>query len=94
MVLHTDGITTKADRSFKPEVNSEETLQKLDNMLKAYARGVELKVNGKTVAIVKDQQAPKRRRSGKLKFAPAPGGEDPEGRFHEDVRIGIEQEKR
>ena len=59
MVLHTDGITTKADRSFKPEVNSEETLQKLDNMLKAYARGVELKVNGKTVAIVKDQQATK-----------------------------------
>lgn len=72
MVLHTDGITTKADRSFKPEVNSEETLQKLDNMLKAYARGVELKVNGKTVAIVKDQQAAKAAvEAAKLKFAPA-----------------------
>ncbi|MGE7825615.1 peptidoglycan DD-metalloendopeptidase family protein [Paenibacillus sp. NPDC093718] len=72
MVLHTDGITTKADRSFKPEVNSEETLLKLDNMLKAYARGVELKVNGKTVAIVKDQQAAKSAvEAAKLKFAPA-----------------------
>lgn len=72
MVLHTDGITTKADRSFKPEVNSEETLQRLDNMLKAYARGVELKVNGKTVAIVKNQQAAKAAvEAAKLKFAPA-----------------------
>lgn len=72
MVLHTDGITTKADRSFKPEVNSEETLHKLDNMLKAYARGVELKVNGKTVAIVKDQQTAKAAvEAAKLKFAPA-----------------------
>ncbi|MCT1398073.1 M23 family metallopeptidase [Paenibacillus sp. p3-SID867] len=77
MVLHTDGITTKADRSFKPEVNSEETLQKLDNMLKAYARGVELKVNGKTVAIVKDQQAAKAAvEAAKLKFAPAAAQEE------------------
>ncbi|MBX4151785.1 M23 family metallopeptidase [Paenibacillus lautus] len=77
MVLHTDGITTKADRSFKPEVNSEETLQKLDNMLKAYARGVELKVNGKTVAIVKDQQVAKAAvEAAKLKFAPAAAQEE------------------
>ncbi|RAR43727.1 M23 family metallopeptidase [Paenibacillus sp. MDMC362] len=77
MVLHTDGITTKADRSFKPEVNSEETLQKLDNILKAYARGVELKVNGKTVAIVKDQQAAKAAvEAAKLKFAPAAAQEE------------------
>lgn len=72
MVLNTDGITTKADRSYKPEVNSEETLHKLDNLLKAYARGVELKVNGKTVAIVKDQQTAKAAvEAAKLKFAPA-----------------------
>lgn len=72
MVLNTDGITTKADRSYKPEVNSEETLHKLDNILKAYARGVELKVNGKTVAIVKDQQTAKAAvEAAKLKFAPA-----------------------
>lgn len=72
MSLHTDGITTKADRSYKPDVNSEETLQKLDGMLKAYARGVELKVNGKTVAIVKDQQTAKAAvEAAKLKFAPA-----------------------
>ncbi|WP_339269116.1 peptidoglycan DD-metalloendopeptidase family protein [Paenibacillus sp. FSL W8-0187] len=72
MVLNTNGITTKADRSYKPEVNSEETLHKLDNILKAYARGVELKVNGKTVAIVKDQQTAKAAvEAAKLKFAPA-----------------------
>lgn len=56
MVLHTEGITTKADRKYKPEVTSEETLAKLDGMLKAYASGVELKVDGETVAIVKDKQ--------------------------------------
>ncbi|MGV2806220.1 hypothetical protein GNF85_21970, partial [Clostridium perfringens] len=72
MVLNTNGITTKADRSYKPQVNSEETLHKLDNILKAYARGVELKVNGKTVAIVKDQQpANAAVEAAKLKFAPA-----------------------
>ncbi|HAF98149.1 MULTISPECIES: peptidoglycan DD-metalloendopeptidase family protein [Paenibacillus] len=71
MVLHTDGITTKADRSFKPEINSEETLNKLDGMLKAYARGVELKVDGKTVAIVKDQETARAAiEAAKLKFAP------------------------
>lgn len=56
MVLYTDGITTKAARDYKPVVTTEETLAKLDGMLKAYARGVELKLDGKTVAIVKDQQ--------------------------------------
>ncbi|MGY5346476.1 peptidoglycan DD-metalloendopeptidase family protein [Paenibacillus glucanolyticus] len=72
MVLHTEGITTKADRSYKPIVNSEETLDKLDGMLKAYARGVELKVNGETVAIVKDQQTAQAAvEAAKLKFAPA-----------------------
>ncbi|KOR75919.1 peptidoglycan DD-metalloendopeptidase family protein [Paenibacillus solani] len=77
MVLQTEGITTKADRSFKPEVNSEETLDKLDGMLKAYARGVELKVNGETVAIMKDQQSAKAAvEAAKLKFAPAAAQKD------------------
>ncbi|GAB6927935.1 peptidoglycan DD-metalloendopeptidase family protein [Paenibacillus sp. JCM 10914] len=72
MVLHTDGITTKADRTYKPDVDSEETLQKLDGMLKAYARGVELKVNDETVAIVKDKQTAKEAvAAAKLKYAPA-----------------------
>ncbi|WP_106769615.1 peptidoglycan DD-metalloendopeptidase family protein [Paenibacillus faecalis] len=59
MVLYTEGITTKADRAYKPDVNSEETLAKLDGMLKAYARGVELKVDGETVAVVKDEKTAK-----------------------------------
>ncbi|SMF92859.1 Murein DD-endopeptidase MepM and murein hydrolase activator NlpD, contain LysM domain [Paenibacillus uliginis N3/975] len=72
MVLHTDGITTKADRDYKPVVKSEETLAKLDGMLKAYARGVELKVNGETVAIVKDQKAAQAAvQAAKEKYAPA-----------------------
>lgn len=72
MVLNTDGITTKVDRDFKPEVKSEETLTKLDSMLKAYARGVELKVNGETVAIVKDQQTAQAAiEAAKAKYAPA-----------------------
>lgn len=72
MVLYTDGITTKADREFKPEVKSEETLAKLDGMLKAYARGVELKVDGETVAIVKDQETAKAAiEAAKAKYTPA-----------------------
>ncbi|WP_339834276.1 peptidoglycan DD-metalloendopeptidase family protein [Paenibacillus sp. FSL R7-0272] len=56
MVLNTDGITTETVRAYKPEVNSEQTLDKLGNMLTAYAKGVELKVNGEVVGIVKDQE--------------------------------------
>ncbi|WP_422658943.1 peptidoglycan DD-metalloendopeptidase family protein [Paenibacillus sp. EC2-1] len=71
MVLNTEGVTTKVDREFKPEVKSEETLTKLDGMLKAYARGVELKVNGETVAIVKDQQTAQAAiEAAKSKYAP------------------------
>lgn len=56
MVLQTEGITTKPDHAYKPKVESETTLEKLDGMLKAYAVGVQLMVNGKAVGIVKDQQ--------------------------------------
>jgi murein DD-endopeptidase MepM/ murein hydrolase activator NlpD len=55
MVLQTDGITTKSERAYKPEIDSEATLDKLDGMLKAYAVGVQLTVNGKALGIVKDQ---------------------------------------
>ncbi|MUG68420.1 peptidoglycan DD-metalloendopeptidase family protein [Paenibacillus campinasensis] len=71
MVLQTEGITTRADRGYKPEIDSEQTLQKLDGMLQAYARGVELKVNGETVAVVKDQEtAQAALEAAKLKYAP------------------------
>lgn len=56
MVLQTSGITTKPEAAFKPEIDSEATLDKLDGMLKAYAVGVQLKVDGKVLGIVKDQE--------------------------------------
>lgn len=56
MVLHTEGITIEQEEGYKPEINSEETLDKLDDLLKAYAVGVQLMVNGEAVGIVKDQQ--------------------------------------
>lgn len=55
MAVHTEDITTVRDRSYKAEINSDETLKKLDGMLTGYAKGVELKVDGKTIGIVKDQ---------------------------------------
>lgn len=55
MVLQTSGITTEAAKDYKPEIDSEATLDKLDGMLKAYAVGVELVVDGKSLGIVKDQ---------------------------------------
>lgn len=75
MVLSTEGITTKPDRGFKPELTTDETLDKLDGMLKAYARGVELKINGETVAIVKDQQTARAViETAKGKYAPGTAG--------------------
>lgn len=55
MAVHTEGITTTPDKEYKAEVDSEATLQKLNGMLTGYAKGVELKVDGKTVGIVKDE---------------------------------------
>lgn len=55
MVLNTDGITTETIKAYKPVVNSAETLGKLGDMLTAYAKGVELKVDGEVIGIVKDQ---------------------------------------
>ncbi|MNO77246.1 Murein DD-endopeptidase MepM [compost metagenome] len=56
MVLETQSVTTTAEEAFKAEVDSETTLQKLDGMLQSYAKGVELKIDGKVVAVVKDQE--------------------------------------
>ncbi|CAH1056697.1 M23 family metallopeptidase [Paenibacillus pseudetheri] len=56
MVLQTESITIKQEKAYKPEVDSEATLNKLDGMLKAYAVGVQLMVDGKAVGIVKDQE--------------------------------------
>ncbi|MNC16480.1 Murein hydrolase activator NlpD precursor [compost metagenome] len=56
MVLQTSGITTEQEQAYKPEIDSEGTLDKLDGMLKAYAVGVQLTVDGKPIGIVKDQE--------------------------------------
>lgn len=55
MAVNTKGITTVQHKEYKAEVDSEDTLKKLEGMLTGYAKGVELKVDGKTVGIVKDE---------------------------------------
>ncbi|ULO07591.1 M23 family metallopeptidase [Paenibacillus sp. 19GGS1-52] len=56
MVLQTEGISTQSEKAYKPEIDSAATLKKLDGLLKAYAVGVQLMVDGKAVGVVKDQE--------------------------------------
>jgi murein DD-endopeptidase MepM/ murein hydrolase activator NlpD len=56
MVLNTKGISTKAEKAYKADIDSNATLDKLDGMLTAYAKGVELVVDGEGVGIVKDTE--------------------------------------
>lgn len=55
MVVNTKGITTVEAKKYKAKIDTEATLSKLNERLTGYSRGVELKVDGKTIAIVKDQ---------------------------------------
>ncbi|WP_068505280.1 M23 family metallopeptidase [Paenibacillus kribbensis] len=55
MVLNTSAVTTSMEKAYKADIDSAATLKKLDGMLTAYAKGVEVKVNGETVGIVKDK---------------------------------------
>ncbi|AET58216.1 peptidoglycan DD-metalloendopeptidase family protein [Paenibacillus terrae] len=55
MVLNTSAVTTGIEKAYKVDIDSGATLKKLDGMLTAYAKGVEVKVNGQTVGIVKDK---------------------------------------
>ncbi|GJM68358.1 hypothetical protein HMSSN036_05740 [Paenibacillus macerans] len=57
MAVHTEGITLKPDQAYKAKVTSEKTLDELYSMLTGYAKSVELKVDGKVIAIVKDEAA-------------------------------------
>lgn len=54
MVLNIDGIMIEMVKVYKFEVNSEEMLDKLDDMLIVYVKGVEFKVDGEVIGIVKD----------------------------------------
>jgi murein DD-endopeptidase MepM/ murein hydrolase activator NlpD len=56
MALNADKITYAADKQYKPTVNSNETIDKLSNLLVPTATGVSLKINGKVVGVVKDQE--------------------------------------
>lgn len=56
MEIDTTGITTTPEKSFKPEIHSEETLHQVSESIDSYAKGVELVVDGKVIGIVKDQK--------------------------------------
>ncbi|MBW7457954.1 peptidoglycan DD-metalloendopeptidase family protein [Paenibacillus sepulcri] len=55
MVVETGEVTYEHKSAYKAEPQSEATLAKLESLITSHATGVELKVNGKTVGIVKDQ---------------------------------------
>ncbi|MGZ9585942.1 peptidoglycan DD-metalloendopeptidase family protein [Paenibacillus marinisediminis] len=55
MKIDTSAIHTVEEQAFKAEPATVETLKKVAEVIPSYAEGVELKVEGKTVGIVKDQ---------------------------------------
>ncbi|KRE53540.1 M23 family metallopeptidase [Paenibacillus sp. Soil522] len=56
MVLDTGTITYEADTAFKGTLETDVTLDKLEGMFVSHAVGVEVKVDGKVIGIVKDQK--------------------------------------
>ncbi|WP_028608646.1 M23 family metallopeptidase [Paenibacillus harenae] len=56
MILDTGTITYENDSGFKAQPETTATLQKLESMFASHAEGVEVKVDGKVIGIVKDQQ--------------------------------------
>lgn len=56
MVLDTGKITYELDNAFKGTPETAATLDKLKGMFTSHAVGVEVKVDGKVIGIVKDQQ--------------------------------------
>lgn len=56
MQLDSSDVELKEEQAYKPEINSEATLSKLDGLLTGYAEGVKLKIDGETIGIVKDQK--------------------------------------
>lgn len=58
--LNTADISVQEMRASDPDINSEETLQKLNGIIQVYTEGAELKVGDKVVAIVKDEETASR----------------------------------
>ncbi|WP_305754039.1 M23 family metallopeptidase [Paenibacillus zeirhizosphaerae] len=56
MALNTEGISTKVEKAYKADIDSNATLSKLDSMLTAHAKGVEVVVDGEVIGIVKDTE--------------------------------------
>lgn len=55
MVLNTEAINFQPEKAFKAESNDATALAKLDSMLTARAVGVEIRVDGELIGVVKDQ---------------------------------------
>lgn len=56
MVLNTDKVTYKSEKAYKAKSDDQAALKRLDSLITAQAVGVELKIDGKVVAVVKDQE--------------------------------------
>ncbi|MBH5319360.1 peptidoglycan DD-metalloendopeptidase family protein [Paenibacillus sp. GSMTC-2017] len=56
MVLATGDITYESDKAFKAIPETKATLAKLEGMFTSHAVGVEVKIDGKVVGVVKDQE--------------------------------------
>ncbi|MBD0382228.1 M23 family metallopeptidase [Paenibacillus sedimenti] len=56
VVLETNGITYRAERAYNAKTDNEAVIASLNSLLVPQPTGVELKVDGKVVAIVKDQE--------------------------------------
>ncbi|WP_127530004.1 peptidoglycan DD-metalloendopeptidase family protein [Paenibacillus kobensis] len=71
MVLDTGKVAYEPASGYKAAPETEATLTKLDGMLTSYATGVEVKIDGKVVGVVKDRDtADKIIQRVKNKFAP------------------------
>lgn len=57
MILNADKVTYEAERAFKIESDDEAAIQQIDEVLVAKAIGVEIRIDGKLIGIVKDQEA-------------------------------------
>ncbi|PWW08808.1 murein DD-endopeptidase MepM/ murein hydrolase activator NlpD [Paenibacillus cellulosilyticus] len=56
MVLDTDKVSYEPASGYKAEPETEATITKLEGMLTSYATGVEVKVNGEVIGVVKDRE--------------------------------------
>ncbi|GGH30094.1 M23 family metallopeptidase [Paenibacillus segetis] len=57
IVVEHNGIKTVPERSYKAEVNTDETLDKLDSLVQVHAKAVELRIDGKVIGLLKDEAA-------------------------------------